>query len=79
MKKIISLLILTILFTFCPAFAKDKFEVKNDTAGIYVFKIDTKKYGKKIKPYLSKKLTTPQKVYEDECFDFVVNIIRYSL
>ena len=73
MKKIISLLILTILFTFCPAFAKDKFEVSNESAGIYVFKIDTKKYGKKIKPYLSKKLTTPQKVYEDECFDFVVN------
>ena len=73
MKKRILFLILSILLSIIPTFAKDKFEVINDTAGIYVFKINTKKYGKKIKPYMAKKLTTPQIVYEDNCFDFVVN------
>lgn len=72
MKKIF-LLILVAIFTFCPVLAKDKFEVINDTAGIYVFKINTKKYGNKIKPFMTKRLTTPQIVYEDNCFDFVVN------
>ena len=72
MKKIL-LVILSLILSFCPTFAKDKFKVTNDTAGIYVFKINTKKYGKKIKPYMTKRLTTPQVVYEDNCFDFVVN------
>ena len=73
MKKRILLLVLSLILSFCPTLAKDKFEVINDTAGIYVFKINTKKYGKKIKPYMTKKLTTPQVVYDDNCFDFVVN------
>lgn len=73
MKRIVLVAFLTFLFIFAPAFAKDKIELVNDTPGIYVFKINTKKYGKKIKPYMTKRLTTPQKVYEDECFDFVVN------
>ena len=73
MKKKIIFLILSILLSFCPVLAKEKFEVINDTPGIHIFKINTKKYGKKIKPYVSKKLTTPQRIYEDNCFDFVVN------
>ena len=73
MKNKILFLILSLALSFCPTLAKDKFEVINDTAGIYVFKINTKKYGNKIKPYMTKKLTTPQVVYEDNCFDFVVN------
>ena len=73
MKKICLFLILSLVLSFCPAIAKDKFEVINDTAGIYIFKINTKKYGKKIKPYMTKRLTTPQIVYDDNCFDFVVN------
>ncbi|MBQ8634891.1 phosphodiester glycosidase family protein [bacterium] len=73
MKKKLLVLILSLIFSFCPTLAKDKFEVFNDTAGIYIFKINTKKYGKKIKPHITKRLTTPQKVYDDNCFDFVVN------
>ncbi|MBQ4646439.1 MAG: phosphodiester glycosidase family protein [Candidatus Gastranaerophilales bacterium] len=73
MKKRILFLILSVLLSFLPLQAKEKFEVINDTAGIHVFKINTKKYGKKIKPYMTKKLTTPQVVYDDNCFDFVVN------
>ena len=73
MKNKILLLVLSLIFSFCPTLAKDKFEVINDTPGIYIFKINTKKYGKKIKPYMTKKLTTPQIVYDDNCFDFVVN------
>ena len=77
MKKIISRIVLVLIFTlilgFNPTLAKDKFEVNNDTLGIYVFKINTKKYGNKIKPFMTNKLTTPKKVYEDNCFDFVVN------
>ncbi len=73
MKKKIFLLIISLIFTFCPTLAKDKLKVINDEAGVYVFKINTKKYGKKIKPFMAKKLTTPQKVYDDNCFDFVVN------
>ena len=73
MKKICLFLILSLVLSFCPAIAKDKFEVINDTVGVYVFKINTKKYGKKIRPFVTSKLTTPQKVYDDNCFDFVVN------
>lgn len=72
MKKIIILLLL-LIFSFSPVLAKEKIEVTQDGAGIYIFKINTKKYGSKIKPYVSKKLTTPKKVYDDECFDLVVN------
>ncbi|MBR2069160.1 MAG: phosphodiester glycosidase family protein [Candidatus Gastranaerophilales bacterium] len=73
MKKKIFLLILTITLTFCPVLAKDKIEVLNKDNGVYIFKIDTKKYGDKIKPFIAPKLTTPKKVYDDNCFDLVVN------
>ena len=42
MKKRILLLVLSLILSFCPTLAKDKFEVINDTAGIYIFKINTK-------------------------------------
>ena len=73
MKKKILFIILSLILSLTPTLAKDKFQVINDTAGIHIFKINTKKYGKKIKPYMTKKLTTPQRVYEDNCFDLVVN------
>ena len=73
MKKKIFLLLIALIMTLCPVFAKDKIEVINDTLGVYVFKIDTNKYGSKIKPYMSNKLTTTQKIYDDNCFDLVVN------
>ncbi len=72
MKKII-ILILLLIFSLSPVLAKEKIEMTQDGAGIYIFKINTKKYGSKIKPYVSRKLTTPQKIYDDECFDLVVN------
>ena len=40
---------------------------------MYDLKINPKKYGSKIKPFVTPKLQTPQKVYEDNCFDLVVN------
>ena len=73
MKNKFLLVLLSLLLSFSPIFAKEKIEVIQNDAGIYVFKIDTKKYGSKIKPYMANKLTTPKKLYEDECFDLVVN------
>ena len=73
MKKIL-ILTMAFLLSFCPTIAKEKIQVqKNNDNGVYIFKINTKKYGNKIKPYVSKKLTTAQKVYDDNCFDLVVN------
>lgn len=73
MKNKILIVLLSFILSLCPVLAKDKIQYTNDEAGVYVFKINTKKYGKKIKPYMTNKLTTPQKVYDDNCFDFVVN------
>ena len=74
MKNKILLFILTLLFILSPAFAKDKVKiVKNKDIGVYVFKINTNKYGNKIKPFMTSHLTTPKRVYDDNCFDFVVN------
>jgi len=70
-KKII--IILLMFLVGIPALAKDKIEFSNDDYGIFVFKIDTKKYGDKIKPFMAPVLTTPKKVYDDNCFDLVVN------
>jgi len=71
MKKII--LLLFIICLTLPSLASDKAQVTNKDFGIYVFKINLKKYGDKIKPFYTNKLTTPKKVYEDNCFDLVVN------
>ena len=73
MKLKILTLFLALIFSFCSAEAKDKVKVINEDLGVYVFKINTKKYGKKIKPFVTTRLTTPKKVYEDNCFDLVVN------
>lgn len=71
MKKII--LTILILFLSAPIFAQDKVQVINDDFGIYIFKIDTKKYGDKIKPFVAQSLTTPKEVYDKNCFELVVN------
>jgi len=77
MKNRFTLFILFLIFSFTQlmpfANAKDKIQVANDTPGVWVFKINTKKYGSKIKPYISKRLETTKKVYEENCFDLVVN------
>ena len=72
MKKIIALFIF-FSFIFMPVFAKDKVKVNSPKTGIWVFEINTKKHGHKIKPFVTKRLMTTQKVYDDNCFDLVVN------
>lgn len=73
MKRIVLALIFAMFFTIIPVNAKEKIEVIDKENGIYIFKINTKKYGNKIKPFVAKRLITPQKVYDDNCFDLVVN------
>jgi len=75
LRKIFIILFITLCVVFNPsfAFAKEKIEASNPELGIYVFKINTKKYGQKIKPYVTSKVTKPEKVYNDNCFDLVVN------
>lgn len=66
--------ILAMFVFFCSnAFAKEEIEFQNPQAGVYIFKINTKKYGDKIKPYMSTKLKTPRKIYKDNCVHLVVN------
>ena len=71
-KKLVLLLIAIVLFAPI-ANAKEKIEVSTPDFGVYIFKINTKKYGDKIKPYVTSRLTTPQKLFDDNCFDLVVN------
>ena len=74
MKKVI-VAFLTVIFCFLngDTLAKEQIKTIHDTPGIYIFKINTKKYGSKIKPYVTPNLQMPKKVYEDKCFDLVVN------
>lgn len=72
MKKI-ALILFIILQMFLPSFAKEQIKLDNSDYGVWVFKINTKKYGKNIKPYMTKTLTTPKKVRDKNCFDLVVN------
>lgn len=75
MKKILNILIIFILalFSYNPVLAKEKIELSTPEAGIYIFKIDTDKYGEKIKPHMTRTLTTTKKLYDDNCYDLVVN------
>jgi len=73
-KKIFAVLfaVLCVTFNSC-AFAKEKIEYSNPQFGIHVFKINTKKYGAKIKPYIAPKVVKPEKLYNDNCYELVVN------
>lgn len=72
MKKIFAILFIMLgLFSIC--FAKEKVKVSSKDFGVYVFKINAKKYGKNIKPVVVEKLTTPQKLYDDCKYELVVN------
>ncbi len=73
MKTKLLILFFTLLFAISPLYASEKIRTVNKDFGVYIFKIDTNKYGDKIKPYMTRRLTTPKKVYEDNCFDLVVN------
>lgn len=73
MKKF-TILFLTLIFCLSQGvYAKDKIKMTHNTPGIYIFKVNTKKYGNKIKPFVTPTLQTPERVYEDNCFDLVVN------
>ena len=71
MKKLLT--ILYILIFALPLYAADKIKYTDNKDGVYVFEINTKKYGDKIKPVMTKKVVTPKKLYEDDCYDLVVN------
>ncbi len=73
LKKVFLLTVLmTILLPFANAKEVEKgIEVKHDEAGIYVFKIDTKIYGKKIKPVVDFK--TPSELHKENGYKLVVN------
>ncbi len=74
MKKF-AILFLSFIFCFLntEAYPKEKIKITHKEPGIYIFKINTNRYGNKIKPFITPTLQTPKKVYEDNCFDFVVN------
>lgn len=72
MKKILTLFILLIMTCF-PAFSKEKVQMDDSAVGVYVFKINTKKYGEKIKPYMASSLMTTKKLYNSGKYDLVVN------
>jgi len=61
---------------FTSAFSKgveDEINVMHDTPGIYIFKLNTKKIGDKIKPYVADSLTTASDIYKKDNFVFVIN------
>lgn len=72
MKKFL-LFIFCLLLTVAPTLASEKIKYSSPQTGIYIFKINTAKYGDKIKPFMVHHLTTPKKVYDDNCFELVVN------
>lgn len=77
MKKIIISTFIFLLVSTGAAFAKkadDGIEMEHSTPGIYIFKMDTKKIGNKIKPYVAEKLTTVSNVYKsNENYTLVAN------
>lgn len=73
-KKILFLSIF-LIGSITPTFAKaDDIKVNLDN-GIYTFKIPLKKYGDKIKPYVTEELTTTKDVFNNKDLNFklVVN------
>ncbi len=77
MKKILILTFIFLLAMSAPAIAKkvdDGITMEHSTEGIYIFKMDTKKIGNKIKPYVAEKLTTVSDVYKNnENYTLVAN------
>jgi len=69
-----SLIFIIFLLFLCPVFAKetdDGIKVIHKYEGIWVFKIEAKKYGEKIKPYVE--YTTANELFERGNYIFVVN------
>jgi len=84
-RSILKIFTIYIIFTFlafaqiaCPAFAKNAQDngitLEHNEPGIYIFKLNTKKIGDKIKPYVADKLTTASSLYKkNDDFVLVVN------
>ncbi len=69
-----------ILFTFfaifsliTPAFALDGIDYIHKEEGVHIYKIDTKKLGSKIKPYVSNELITAKDLYNTGNYELVAN------
>ena len=71
MKKII-ILFLFLLFAL-PAFSSGDIQYINEEAGVHIYKINIKKLGSKIKPYVAKDLMTAKEVYDTGKYQLVVN------
>ena len=72
-KKIF--LVFAIFMFSAAAFAKDGIDIKYDKKGkFYVYKIDLKELGPRIRPYIVQDgLKTAREVFKENNFDFVIN------
>ncbi len=54
--------------------AEDEISMIHNTPGVYIFKLNTKKIGDKVKPYVAEKLTTASDIYKNnDNFALVLN------
>ncbi len=72
MKKIL-FIILGLFMLTTPALALDGLEYIHQEEGVHMYRIDTKKLGGKIKPYIADELQTAKSLYETGNYSLVVN------
>ena len=72
MRKIISIILCVLLFG-APVGAKEPIKVIHKQAGVWIFKINTKKLGDKIKPLAVEELTAPKVIFDEGQYRFVLN------
>ncbi|MBQ3101434.1 phosphodiester glycosidase family protein [bacterium] len=72
MKKLLFTIFAMIIY-LAPAYAIDGMEYIHKEEGVHIYKIDTKKLGSKIKPYVADELTTAKALYETGNYSLVVN------
>ena len=72
MKKLFYALCALLIFS-TQAFALDGMEYIHKEEGVHIYKIDTKKLGGKIKPYISDELITAKALHESGNYALVVN------
>ncbi len=72
MKKLFYALCALLIFS-TQAFALDGMEYIHKEEGVHIYKIDTKKLGGKIKPYVADELTTAKSLYETGNYSLVIN------
>ena len=72
MKKLFYIFFALIL-SLSPAFALDGLEYIHKEEGVHIYKIDTKKLGRKVKPYVADELMTAKALFETGDYALVVN------